>query len=341
MLLTKSRRLGELAMEQGILAGLTPLCDVAGLGDNLPLLFVAAIVVFRASIDPQRSGGSGELGSLRGRPRPGWTTLVWGVGALYILYRAVSRAAGYVALPMGGCLIVEAVLVPLAMLIVDGLLLAWLLVEAAQCRTRRGGRKPTRSASGDRPVARRGPGLRGGAAGPLCGHVRLAGPGPPAHFDLLNRVGRLHPVAARLGTDQPPGRALVIVGLVGVVAWTRGRIGEAVAGYWRLLAADGAHLVFVLAMAAVAATALSATAYAIVLLLPVQNWVLGAADAYAHFATLPVGLWTLAALIELAGRSLPTATLAPPAARRAQSNGEPEREAAHQEALPPVAAPAS
>ena len=80
-------------------------------------------------------------------------------------------------------------------------------------------------------------------------------------------------------------------------------------------------------MAAVAATALSAAAYAIVLLLPVQNWVLGAADAYAHFATLPVGLWTLAALIELAGRSLPTATLAPPCAagliRTANPSGNP------------------
>ena len=46
-----------------------------------------------------------------------------------------------------------------------------------------------------------------------------------------------------------------------------------------------------------------------VLLLPSQSWVLAAADSYAHFATLPVGLWTLAALIELAERSLPTASL--------------------------------
>ena len=50
-LLTKSRRLGELALEQGILAGMTPLRDVAGLGDNLPLLIFAAIMLFRASLD--------------------------------------------------------------------------------------------------------------------------------------------------------------------------------------------------------------------------------------------------------------------------------------------------
>ena len=113
LLLIRSRGLGELAIEQGILAGLTPLRDVAGLGDNLPLLIVATIVVFRASIDHQESGkSSGPAGSGgRARPRPGWTTLVWGVGALYILYRIVGRAAGSAELPLGGCLVVEAVLV--------------------------------------------------------------------------------------------------------------------------------------------------------------------------------------------------------------------------------------
>src|SRR5205823_6574140 len=123
--LTKSRGLGELAVEQGILAGLTPLRDVAGLGDNLPLLVLASILVFRASIDPQGSGAAAAKGRdpagarVAARPRPGWTTLVWGVGALYILYRIVARAAGSVALPLGGCLVVEAVLIPAAMLVAD------------------------------------------------------------------------------------------------------------------------------------------------------------------------------------------------------------------------------
>ena len=50
VMLTKSRGLGELATEQGVLAALTPLRDVAGLADNLPLLIIAAIVVFRAVV---------------------------------------------------------------------------------------------------------------------------------------------------------------------------------------------------------------------------------------------------------------------------------------------------
>src|SRR5207253_10954349 len=48
-LLTKSRSGMELAIEQGIFAGLTPLRDVAGLADNLPLLVCAIYLVFRAS----------------------------------------------------------------------------------------------------------------------------------------------------------------------------------------------------------------------------------------------------------------------------------------------------
>src|SRR5581483_5452882 len=86
--------------------------------------------------------------------------------------------------------------------------------------------------------------------------------------------------------------ALVFVGLVGIVAWTRGRAGEAIAGYGRLLATEGGHLIGALAMAGVATGACAATAYAILLLLPAQPWVLNAADSYAHFATLPVGIWT-------------------------------------------------
>jgi hypothetical protein len=339
LLLTRSRRMVELALEQGILAGLTPLRDVAGLGDNLSLLIVAAIVVFRASIDPQKTGASGEMAGRRARPRPGWTTLVWGVGALYILYRIVSRAAGYVALPMGGCLIVEAVLIPLSMMVVDGLLLAWLLSELRNAGLDAGGE--------DRLDPLQAIALLPGAA--LACAVAL----PARYVATFVFLAQAHlPTSVystalgdyirwQLGwglTDLQAG-ALVAVGLVGAVAWTRGRIGEAIAGYWRLLAADGGHLVIALAMAAVAATALSAFAYAIVLLLPAQSWVLGAADAYAHFATLPVGLWTLAALIELAARSLPMSTLAPPAARRAHAEVESKRVPSNGEVLPTVAAP--
>ena len=42
LLLTKARSLGELALEQGILAALTPMRDSVGLGDNLAMLLFLA-----------------------------------------------------------------------------------------------------------------------------------------------------------------------------------------------------------------------------------------------------------------------------------------------------------
>ena len=343
LLLTKSRRLGEVATEQGILAGLTPLRDVAGLGDNLPLLILAAIVVFRASIDPQKSGEPGEGASRRGRPRPGWTTLVWGVAALYILYRSVARAAGAgrVDLPLGGCLIVEAILIPMAMLLVDGFLLAWILTELRNAKLDVGGqnRLDPLQAISLLPAAA----LACAVALPsryIATFVFLAQAHLPTSI-YATALGQYVRWQLGWGLVDIQAVSLVLVGLVGVVAWSRGRIGEAIAGYRRLLTAEGGHLVVALAMAAAAATAFAAGAYAIVLLLPAQTWVLGTADAYAHFATLPVGLWTLAALIELAERSLPTASRARPAARQVPSAAEAEREPAQQVAMPAVGAPSS
>jgi hypothetical protein len=344
LLLTRSRGLGELAVEQGILAGLTPLRDVAGLGDNMPLLIVAAILVFRASIEPPGTGEKGGPGQFSGRPRPrpGWTTLVWGVGALYVLYRVVARAAGFVELPLGGCLAVEAVLIPAAMLFADGFLLAWLLTELRNAGVSAAGeeRLDTLQATALLP----GAALACAVALPsryVATFVFLAGSHLPTSISptVLGRYVRWQ---LGWGLTDLQAAALVVMGLVGVVAWTRGRLGEAIQGYRRLLAAEAGHLVVALAMAGAAGAVLSAAAYAVVLLLPVQTWVLGAADSYAHFATLPVGLWTLAALIELAQRALPVAARArPDDPRETHSEIDPGREQpVLREVRPPVGAQA-
>ena len=49
--------------------------------------------------------------------------------------------------------------------------------------------------------------------------------------------------------------------------------------------------------------ATSGLAYFAVLAMPMQSWVLLAADSYAHYASLPIGLIGLAALVELGSRS--------------------------------------
>jgi hypothetical protein len=67
-----------------------------------------------------------------------------------------------------------------------------------------------------------------------------------------------------------------------------------------------------LALAGVAAGAISALAYLVVLSLPISTWALAAADSYAHYGTIPVGLILASSLIELGERSLPLATLVNP-----------------------------
>jgi hypothetical protein len=344
LLLRKSRGLGELAVEQGTLAALTPLRDVAGLGDNLALMILATIMVFRASIDPQRFLDGKAAGAARSqvRPRPGWTTVVWGIGALYILYRIVGRAAGSAELPLGGCLIVEVILIPLAMMLADGFLLAWLLVELRAAGGIAG--------AGERLDPLAAIALLPGAA--LACAVAL----PARYVAAMVFLGSQHlPTSIYAtglgqyirwqlgwGLTDVQAAGLVALGLVGGVAWTRGRLGEAITAYRRLLRFEAGHLVVALAMAGAAMSFLSAAAYAVVLLLPVQTWVLGAADSYSHFATLPVGLWTLAALVELAQRSLPSATRARPAARQARAESDSEADGlANRDALAAAAAPAT
>ena len=107
------------------------------------------------------------------------------------------------------------------------------------------------------------------------------------------------------------GASLVVLGLLGVVAWTRGSLRDAVGGFRRLLSREGGHLVVALTMACAMTALVGGLSYPLLFLLPPAGWVLPAADSYAHYATLPVGLWTVAALIELAGRSLPLAIPVP------------------------------
>jgi hypothetical protein len=319
VMLTKSRGPGELAVEQGMFAAVTPLRDVAGLADNLPLLIIAAIVVFRSSFElpgwgAQQPGlGADQSGA---GARTGWSTLIWGCAALYALYRIVARMAGSIDLPLGGCLVAEVVIIPILMVVSDGVLLAWLLTELrnAGFDDTGGDRLDTRQAIALMPAAAMACAIalpaRYIAAFVLLGQAYLR------TSASATSVGDYVRWQLGWGLTDLQAAALAGIGLAGAVAWSRGTIRGAIAGYGRLLAAEGGHLVAVVAIAGLGSGLVAAAAYAVVLLLPVQTWVLGAADSYAHFATLPIGLWTLAAFIELAERALPIASLVRPTTRR-------------------------
>jgi len=306
VLLRRSKSLGELAFEQGTLAALTPGRDVFALGDVLVLTMAATVLVFRLSAD-RWAHAAIPGGASGGRVPPG-TTFWWCAAALYAIYRAVSLMVDGSGLPLGGCLGVEALAVPLLMALTDGLLLAWVLAELRTADVPEGGPMDVAGAVALTPGAV----LTCLAALParyLAAGLWLALP----YSAWLPKAAR--PLLANFvrgwGLVAVQGAALAVVGLAGAAAWTRGTPGAALRGYGRLLRAEGGRLVALLAGAGLAAGGLAAAAYLLLLSLPAQAWVLAAADSYAHYATLPVGLVTASALVELGRRATPPPGPAP------------------------------
>ncbi len=338
-MLTKSRGPAEIALEQGILAGLTPLRDLAALGDNLTLVLIVVVVAFRASLDLPGWGIPPEYFGKEARPVPvsRWSTAIWGAASLYALYRAVGWGAGSGDLPPGGCLVVEAALIPILMMICDGFLLAWVLTELRNAGLGLSGedRLDIRQAIALMPASA----LACVLALPsryVATFVFLTSAYFPTWLHATS-LGRYVRWQLGWGLTDLQAAGFAMIGLAGAVAWTRGTIRGSLAGYRRLLTAHGGHLIAVLAMAGAAGGLLAGSVYGILLLLPSQSWVLGAADAYSHYVTLPVGLWTLAAVITLAERSLPSASVHRPAAEtlEAQSDLEPDgRDEARLTAVP-------
>ncbi|MFO0951726.1 MAG: hypothetical protein U0835_11375 [Isosphaeraceae bacterium] len=126
--ITRSRSLVELGFEQGALAALTPLRDVAGLGSNLPMLALAVVILFRATAE-NWGAGNPTPGMPRRERTSGWATVVWFCGGGYIVYRIIALAQASPDLPLGNCLMIEPAVIPLTMLVCDGILLAWVVTE--------------------------------------------------------------------------------------------------------------------------------------------------------------------------------------------------------------------
>ncbi|WP_152053617.1 hypothetical protein [Tautonia marina] len=295
-LLTRTRSVPEAAVEQGILAGLTPLRDLFSLADLLVLLGIAIFVAFRFSGDRWRTNETDEHVEVK----PGWVTVSWIAASVYGLYRLVAMVASGDDLPIVGGLYIEPLVVPVVMLISDGLLASWVLVEL---------RRAERSSDVEPiEVAAIFALLPAAILGCLVvmparylatmGYLSL----PYVPDGIARSV--LAPVLGGWGLLTMQGAAVALVGLVGAAPWCRGGWRGALRGYGRLLRAEGGHLVATLFLGGLAAAFPVGLAYVLVLSLPPQPWVLPAADSYAHYVTLVVGLGLLAALVELGNRSV-------------------------------------
>jgi hypothetical protein len=302
----QSRGLLEIAGEEATLAAVTPLRDLCGLGDVLLFLMPATILIFRLSAD--RWGAMDDPYAEIENPLPSWTTACWGAGWLYAMYRFAALVVGEDGFPPGGCLFLEAAVVPVLMALADGLVLACILVELRRgglaLGDDAGGIVDARGAVGLWPVAVVACVLALPARYLATAGWLLLPYAPGAYAPQVLGV-----LLRGWGLVWVQGLALAAAGAIGVAAWcgSPSRLLPLTLG---LVRAQGGRLAGWLAGCTALAGLAAGTAYATLLALPRQPWLLGAADSYAHYATLPIGLACLAGLVELGTHALPRATLA-------------------------------
>ncbi len=307
LLLKGTKSVTEIALEEGVLAALTPVRDLFRLSDILLLLGVSAAIVFKGSAD---RWGAFDMGQRRNAPTgslPSWSTYCWAAASFYLLYRSISLIDVSSDLPMESCLIIDIVLIPILMATCDGLLAAWVFTELRRFESM----VETRIV--DLPVV-----LRLMPAATLAAVAAL----PARYLSLMAFLALEYaptgaaPVFAFLlrgpGLIILQGIAIATVGIAGAAPWCRGTMGSALDGYGRLLKYNGGRLLATIGLGGLAAGIATGITKWLLLSLEPQSWVLMAADSYTHYATLFVGLITLSALIELGSQTVEVAAKAVP-----------------------------
>ncbi len=308
-LLLKNKGVYQLATEQGLLAALTPLRDVAGLGDTLILMIAVSVLVFRVSAERWEEDTVDDASWV-----PAWTTPAWVAAWLYVLYRVTILIVSPDGYPASASTYLEPVLIPTLMLICDGLLLAWVLGELR------------RSELDELAGSRVAMAVRWLPAAVLACLVAL-----PARvvavtaFLILNYALRYVSVGAPSvvlggliwllmgwGLTVFQAGSLMVLPLVGAAAYGPIR-GGTWSVWWRMMRHEGGRLVAMVAFCGVGIGIAVALVYALLFQYPVQSWLLAAADSYSHYVTIPLGLILLATLVEIADRvSLPGGELESP-----------------------------
>jgi len=294
-LLIKNKGVFPLAVEQGVLAALTPLRELAGLGDTLILMLVVAVLVFKLGAERWEGDETDDPGFV-----PVWITPTWIAAWLFVLYRLTLNIIAPDGYPISASTYVEPVLIPTLMLICDGLLLGCVLGEVRRVNAE--GLVGSRMAEAVRWLP---------ASIIACVAALPARVVAVMAYLILKYVpasapsvvlGGLLWLLLSWGLIVLQAGSLVALPWVGAAAYGPVRGGTWLV-WWRMMRDQGGRLVGLVALNLLACLVSVTAVYAVVLQYPVQAWLLAAADSYSHFVTIPLGLILMATLVEIADRA--------------------------------------
>lgn len=296
-LLASTRGVGwSLAGDHASFAALTPLRDLFGLTDMIPLALFLWFALSKIVLD--RFAATAFLERPDGK-FPAAILFCWVSLFLAALFRLIGLFLETSGLPPGGVGPIEMFVIPIVTWLADSIVLCWIIVELRNASLTRG---EAFSFDPEGWVSLATGGMLASLALMPARYLGIAAATAIAYVPWVIRGANL---VWSLVAVQAFG--LLAAGLLGGLAWTRGSGKLGLRGYGRLLRASGGRLVAVLSLSCLACGVIAWIAYGVMFSLPAQPWLLTAADAYAHYGTLVVGLATAAAIIELGESSLPHA----------------------------------
>jgi hypothetical protein len=290
-----------LAASHGLAAAIVPLRDFVGLGDLMPLVLGACVLLFARTAELAQH--------LRNRMRTIENTrLKRRIGTIWIGLIVLAAYRGLIFLvspgnaPMADCMFINAVAMPLLTLVADGLLLSWVLTEFGRGLLNHFDWEPSDSVAFVRSIP---------AAMLACGlanpgrYVLLACAIAEAQFNASSTwpAARWEPILWGCTIGQVAGLTWFAFPAV-IAVCRRGRLLDTFHSYVTLLRRAGGQVVGLTALAILLNLLALLPFYWIFGTMQRETWSLLGAASYGHYTTLIVGIILLAGTTQLAYQEL-------------------------------------
>jgi hypothetical protein len=283
---------------------IVPLRDLVCLGDLLPLVIAAGLMLFArtAEIAQHLRLKTRAMENVKLKRQLG---TIWVALVVLIAYRVVGYTIDSPTAPMaGGCLFIDALALPIALLVADGLLLSWILTEYARGLCARFDWDASDTAAFARGIP---------ASMIVCA---LANPGRYVVLacamweQQVSTPGTTTWPAAKWGPILWASAVGQVLGIVWfalpavLVVQRRGGLADKFYAYLTLLRRAGGRVVGLTVLAVLLNLLVMLPFYWVFGTMQPETWSLVGAASYGHYATLLLGLVLLAGVTQLAHQEL-------------------------------------